>query len=228
LSSNKINAEKIQNIFKNYLNFAQIYEESRKVILRSFYRTKNLTTFEVFENSQHENLSQILFPDKAKNLNGFQLLVAFDTMIETILIDEKVYNKWLNFIQTIAEKLNATLKLISVQLKGDSEKIFKRSQLYFLKKYTKLHNLDFYLDTFSVSLDLQSYTYIEHCFLVPLPPDYPIYQLILFKPLDKSCWMWLGITIAVSTLVWRIFEGHWNFLFGSCAKFVGQFVEIKT
>jgi hypothetical protein len=226
--SNKKNAENIENTFAKVLNFAQIYEENQKVILRSFYMTKGLTILKVFENSQHENISQILFPDKAKNLNGYPLFVAFDTTVESFILNAKLHNKWNYFVKIVAEKLNAKIEYILFKVGNASMEIFRLKQKNFIKTGIIQNTLDFYLDSFPISLDLQSYYYIEQCFLVPLPPEYSIYQLILTMPLDKSCWMWLGITIAVSTLVWRIFEGHWGFLFGACAKFVGQFVKIKT
>ena len=77
VSSNSNQAEKIEKLFRRNLNIAQIYEENQKVILRSFFRTKNLTTFRTFVNSKYENLSQIFFPDKSKNLEKFPLKVIY-------------------------------------------------------------------------------------------------------------------------------------------------------
>jgi hypothetical protein len=66
--------------------------------------------------------------------------------------------------------------------------------------------------------------------MVPLPPPYSIYELILILPLDKSTWMWLGITLVASGLVWKLLEGatHWNFLFGTFGFFVGKLIKVQT
>lgn len=91
--------------------------------------------------------------------------------------------------------------------------------------------LDFSLCHFFIKEDLQSYNNVEYCFAVPLPSKYSIYELIFILPLDNQCWMWWVITIFVSAVIWRIYEGsgaHWNFLFGTFALFVGKFSVIKT
>jgi hypothetical protein len=229
LTGNAQNDENIQESFKNILNFAQIYEENQRVILRSFYRTKNLTTFQIFESSQHENLSEILFPDKSKNLNKFPLYVAFAEDFSSVFENlGQPLSKWMFFTRIVAEKLNATLQFVNIPVDLSNLVRFHQSYMGGFLKLIEIGEMDFLLNK-PISIGyLESYNYLEFCFMVPLPPEYSIYELILFLPLDINCWMWLGITVAVSSLVWRIFEGHWGFLFGAFAQFVGQFVEIKT
>jgi hypothetical protein len=72
---------------------------------------------------------------------------------------------------------------------------------------------------------------MDQCFIAPLPPKHSTTELILFMPLDKSCWIFLGVTVGISAIIWRFFEGsnsHWKFLFGMFALFVGQYSDIKA
>jgi hypothetical protein len=191
--------------------------------------TKNLTTLKVFENFHRENLSEILFPDKTKNLHGYPLFVAFSENFNIRVLDGKIYSKWIHFAEIVAEKLNANLTLIQIpHFRAD----IQTSILHLRQEVLKLQNetrMDIFINPeIFRQHDISCYSFNDYCFLVPLPPEHSIVELILILPLDRSCWLFLGITIAVSTLVWRIFEGHWNLLFGSFAFFVGHFIKIQT
>lgn len=232
VSSTGIYSKNIQSTFKNVLNYAQIYEEQQKVIAKSFDKYQISTTLYKFESSQQENLSQILFPDKSKNLNKFPLRsIVGIPEISSGAINIHFFNKWPSFVDIIVEKLNATL---IYEAKKSSEenavKAINDTQKYAEKLYEQ-GLLDFLINNIGNQQTIQCYDDIEICLLVPLPPKYSIYELILILPLDKSCWMWLGITVVVSAIVWRIFEGtgaHWNFTFGIFAYFVGQSLKIPS
>ncbi len=78
VSTKSHDGRKIQKAVSKIPNFSQIYEEGQKVIHRSFFRNKNLSTFRSFDDSHHENLSEIFFPDKSKNLEGLHLQTYYD------------------------------------------------------------------------------------------------------------------------------------------------------
>ena len=234
VSSNKDHAEQIQNVMKKFLNFAHIHEENKEIILRSFYRTQQLTLFKAFKSSRQENLSQIIFPDKAKNLHGFPLYIAYSESSNTKLVEDKFVNKWLFYLNTVAEKLNATLKYreIKIDFRRDLNETITNSILS-IRILLKMNELDFLTDI-QAGYDLNCYNYVELCISAPLPPKVQNYEMILILPLDKSCWMWLGLTVTLSAVVWRILEGrvvggaHSKFLFGSCALFLGHFSKVPT
>lgn len=130
----------------------------------------------------------------------------------------------------MGEKLNATMRLINIVIDHSSAKNYERSIKQKVDELITTEKIDFYINAV-VSKDLQSYNFVEFCSLVPLPPKYSIYELILILPLDKSCWMWLGITVVVCAVIWKMFERSKTgsgFLFGIFAFFVGQSAEIKT
>lgn len=194
-------------IFEVILNIVQIYEENGKVVAKSFDMTSNLPKFEIFKDSKRENLSLILFPDKTKNLQGKSINVFTSQLVgsnKNYLID-----MWNFFIDIIVEKLNATMQLTDNVLTSNSDES--------LDKYVAEKKLDLYLEYQGPVFELRSHYRQDVCFVVPLPNSYSIAELILFLPLDQSCWMWLGITIAVSTFLWRFSESHWHFPFGAFA-----------
>lgn len=218
VSSESAATGQTDSILKKRLNVAQIYESSQKLSVKSFDLTKNLATYKTLEGFQ--NLSEVLFPQKGKNLNGNQLHVAYEEN-DDLNYDGEAYmsgilipiSKQTFFLKTVAQKLNAKLVYNLIHEAGRHETM------------TNLINegkLDFHVNYVKGKYDLESYNYIDSCFLVPLTPYHSIVELILFLPMDGSCWMWLGITIAASTLVWRVLEGHWGFPFGAFAFFVGQ------
>lgn len=233
VSKKKVKAQKIQEEFQTFLNLAAIYEENQKINVETFDWSKNASTQLTFAESQVENISQLLFPNKLKNLNGFPLYVAFVESFDTISVDynSKGYNSWTFFIDIITEKLNTTSNFIQLKVDKSSSENFKKDVKNKIKNLIRDGRFDFYLNGFYGEGDLESYTHLDRCFLAPLPPKFSIYELILTLPLDKSCWLFLGITICISALVWRIFNdknSHWDFLFVIFAFFVGQSLEIKT
>lgn len=220
LSSNKNGIMETRKTFAKILNFVQIYPSNRKVIVESFYRTENLTTVKAFESYQTGNLSKILFPDKAKNLNGFPLFAVYRKTFDIFHTEEdKPYSLWTPYLQILTEKLNATIKY---------KKIPKDSDEKFRNDLLKNHQLDFYLNFIYYKFDLESYHFRDWCLLAGIPPKFSIHEKVLFKPLDKHCWIYLGTTLILCAIIWKISEGHWNFLFGILAFFVGQSSNIKT
>lgn len=212
-------------------NFVQIYQEGHKVITRNFDKTKNLTILKTFEEAQVENLSELLFPDKAQNLNGLPIDVVFYNFNDAFMLNGKIYNKWTYFMEIVAQKLNGTLQYQEVIPDKESVEKYRNSLIQQLIEFSKNDKFDFFPNAFFDTSTLISYNYESFCFMVPLPPKYSIFELVLILPLDKSCWMWLGISVAISFILWSLFEGsgiQWNFLFGMYAFFFGQSATIKT
>ncbi len=194
MSSKSDGAEKIEKTFYKILNFAQIYAEDQKVIFRSFFRTKNLTTFRTFEHSKHENLSQIFFPDKAKNLEGFPLKVVFTDWDLQFIRKFEGFNVYRgdSHIEILFEELNMTDKASSYVLK-DIEN-WQSMGRALGKMYGDLISND-EMDIHAAlargyGMELNCYQTERICFLAPLPETYSIYEQVLILPLDGACWFW--------------------------------------
>lgn len=214
--------ETLHNSFGRILNIAHIYESKKKVILTNLHPSRNLSFITTFDTYEITNLSEIVYPKKLKNLNGTQLNVISSLFYNVIYTKDKVHSKWSYYLDILAEKMNVNLNFIRLPLKTETE---------ISKELIRDHKLDFHINGFVTYGILSSYSNIKSCFVVPLPPKYSIYELVLILPLETSCWMWLGITVVICAFIWAIFEGFGmmgRFLFGMFSLFVGQYNEIKT
>lgn len=231
VSSENKESHKMLKRFEKIANFAVIYEENRKVIVKSLYGIKKLEIIKTFKSSHHKNLSKILYPEKMKNLEKFPLYVAYSVHGFThVTLDGKLINIWTHFAEIVAEKLNATLTYVKIEVDKTSRGNLIVSEKKNFVKLSQERRLDFFVNA-NFKSELECYHTIDQCFLVPIPPEYSIYELILVLPLDKSCWIFLGVTIGVLALFWRLFEGsgaHWNLIFGSFALFVGKSIKIRV
>lgn len=208
------------------LNVVQIYEDDREVIVKRFDMSTNICSYESFD--EFENLTEI-FPDKAKDLNGSPIFAVYVQGPDAFTSNDQTFCRWTYFLDIIAEKLNSTIIYKEIPLNESSWEAYRETREIWMKKLLSKKKLDFYLNYPNHKWDLQSYNHHSWCFLAPLPKKHSIVELILFMPLDKMCWMWLGSTIAVSTILWRISDGHWNFLFGAFGYLVGKYpVKIRT
>lgn len=213
-------------------NLVQIFQEGQRVYVKNFYKTKNyLITLDSCDDCLIENVSELLFPDKSQNLYGLPIYVAFVDFSDVLLRNGKIYSKWTFFADIVAEKLNGTLQYNQIIPSMESFEKFDETLKKSLTSFGVKDQLDLFINDHFPLSELTSYNFNTYCFMVPLPPKYSIFELILILPLDNLCWMWLGISVIVSFIIWSVFEGsgiQWNFLFGIYAFFVGQNTRIKT
>lgn len=225
VSSDKTKIRKTDSV-KKILNLVQIYEENRKIVARSYDATNSQVILRKFgsPHRNYKNLSGILFSINKKDYNGKTLYVVYYDHLE-VFNDIPIY-RWTFYIHTVVEKLNATLEYIPISgLTKYTQATIERSRL------EEEWKLDFFLNSEPAKTDLESYYKEDWCYVAPNPKPYSITETILILPMDKECWKWLGITIALSTLIWRISEGHWNFAFGAFSFFMGQaqlVIRIRT
>lgn len=217
--------EEVEEIFYQLLNVVQIYQNGQEVIVKSFDRTRNKEILAPFESFEDESL----FPDKAKNLKRLKLYAAYMNYIGAFDVGEDRPNcKFNYFLDIIEEKLNATIIYHKIPADETNWSNFHNTRDKWIRKLIKEEKLDFFLNHGNQKFNLETYNNVEFCFIAPWPKSYSITELILILPLDASCWTWLLITIAISTILWRLSEGHWNFLFGAFALFVGQETKVQT
>lgn len=216
-------------MFLGILNIVQIYEQDRKILAKIYDWTTFKTEIKIVENSHGGNLSGYLFRDKSKNLNGNKIYASYLNDSDTHVLETgRPNSKWTLYLDILAEKLNASLEFNRFQRDESSFEVYSQTRRRLIDEGISKKKLDFYLNYPQNKFELESYNNREYCIMAPLPKPYSITELILFLPLDISCWKWLGITITVSALVWRISENHWSFHFGAFSYFMGQSQSIKT
>lgn len=232
VSANKVAAESNSLFYtKTLLNHAHIFMDNREITAGVMFWHRKFITFYSFPDLNYENVSDILFPDKVSDLEGFPLYIVFTNKKGSEVSNGNVYSRWSEFVVILSEKLNATLKVHEISNDQTSLENFSSNISKNLFKLYWKGEFDIFIESHRSHQLFQAYGFEEQCFIAPLPKKISIYEYILFLPLDKSCWMMLGLTIGVSALIWRISEGprsHWNFLFGMFALFVGKYEEIRT
>lgn len=127
--------------------------------------------------------------------------------------------------------MNATLHYFVIPLDETSMNSLQVSRQMSIGKAIRNDKLDFYLNGFASKGDFVTHNYIDWCYLAPLPAKFSIYELILILPLDRSCWMWLGISVGISAIIWSMKEGFgtfWDVSFRIFRFSVLQSTEIKT
>jgi hypothetical protein len=167
------------------------------------------------------------FADKLKSLDGFPLNIVWSKAYDTLrTLDGRFINKYEPFIRTIAEQMNASMNV---------EEVIEEKLNYLLA----IDKVDFVQRAIAVIIDLTYQEHHDYCFVVPMPPKYSIYELILILPLDKSCWIWLSVVVAISTIVWKFYgcieeprlnralSSHWDFLFETFGFFLLQSRKLK-
>lgn len=210
---------------KTILNHAHVYEEDEHIWVENYFSASNMTTCTVFRNFNIKNLSKWVFPRKEENLDRFPLYIIY-VEDNSEVYEGRVQNKWTYFAEILAEKMNASLDFNGVIVPDPSN---VKELVNYLRDLISDRKYDIFFYPTKQHQLFQGYAFYGHCFIAPTPAKYSIYELIPFLPLDRSCWMWLGIAFGVSAIIWRVSEGSlWNFLFGMFAQFVGKFTEVKT
>lgn len=122
----------------------QIYEDSKKVIAKSFDQGKNKFFFRVFKSVHQENLSKILFPEKKVDLNGKTLYAVYADAPDENDRGKGIQTpncKWTHYLEIIAKKLNLTVNYFKIP---DNESDISDIRNWIAKLIYK-KRLDFYL-----------------------------------------------------------------------------------
>lgn len=238
VTNNLKNIKKIIENFKFFKisDFVIISEQKNEIhaIIPNLFSKDEFLTFKS-NFKPPKNLSKLLFPDKLKNLHGSTLKITFADSMETLINhDRTTLDKLMNFLAIIKQKMNATLDFIEIaQLWYERGPLWEAVREDLSKIY---HKIDMHMWTQPNNLIgvINYYEKEKICLLVPYPPKISIIDQILFRPLEREVWMYLGISIGVTAIVWRLHRNYGandstgNFLFGIFSFFVGQSAEFKT
>lgn len=234
ITNSKKSAEKIIKAFNDHrvAAYCVIYKENEEFNVEIMDKNiKRSCKYKI--NSNHTNYSQ-KFCSKSQ-IQNLSLNIAFSVDDATFLTpDGKVLSKYSHYIDIIAQKMNASINYVEVAKNAKTLKEIWEATGREIKEMLKI--LDLFLES-SYGGDHRGYIYTHHllayCYIAPLPPKIAIYDQILFRPMDKVVWIYCGVSIVLSALIWRIFKNFgandslWHFIFGVFAFFVGQSVKFK-
>jgi hypothetical protein len=236
--------EMFLNIFNdtNMLNVVIAYEDKEEVHLIITNRFKDDVFIKVKEVQELENdsMSKFLYPDKLKNLNGYEINVVYhgegiDGQVAGLMAENQLTGSLIDFLEIIKTKMNASLNMI--ELAKYQKAVEKKDNwiIDFTLKENK-NGFDFNLahpmNRKSNKMFYNFYQYDE-CFSATIPSAIAVYKQILFKPFHKSIWVCLSISFGVCAIVWWLYSktedlsSTWDFLFGLFGFFVGQNVELR-
>lgn len=205
-----------------------------KVALLDFFASKvSVYDLEVASTNLRE-----LFPDRQKNLNGFEynvVLVKQFPKIRRIVSSNDVNIEGIDVavFTEIVKHQNASWKITLI---GDTNSMSNNTQAglgefqWFLNtKFASLTlNTAIHAPGHSYRSMINTYDIAAYCALVPVPPRVSFLRFLL-TPYDLPSWLALGTAIFVCALLWLFLHKRyknsrsaWIFLFGIAANFFGQ------
>lgn len=215
------------------INSVLIYEKDNNISVKIpnlFAKNVNMTL------NFDQNLAEIFFPDKFKNLRNFKLIIPVANLSPIqIFENKKVSCDFCEFIEVVRQKFTFKIELremasgMTYQQKldaiPDELDILQNSSEIFLGTSRFISS--------NYPLQLQTYQPDEKCFVIANPPKIPIYEQILILPLDKTVWYMLGLSTGCCALVWFLYrnfgagDSHWYFVFVIYGYFMGQSMSLK-
>lgn len=209
------------------LNFLIIYQDKK---LTKIVKPGLKSYQEIVLND--ENLPRNLFVDKTKNLQKIPLNVAISKSdFNTVpLRNGKMLTKYSSFLAIVAKSMNTSINFtdmrqILINNGFNKAKMQQELLIMFFQKNLDLSIID---NTFSeASPNFIVKMQDENCYLLNIPPEIPIIEQILFRPMDKICWILLGVVVAISAVIWKFFDAHWEFLFAIFGLLVNQWSGLR-
>lgn len=226
------------------LNLIIIFEKDKTINIVMPNKFKALRQFKInladlVKKDQQESSSFSFFEDKTSKLNQHNLNIIYKNShaTSTFLQNGKVLSKYTYYLDILAQFMNASLNFIEIVKTFETIEDFNSKIQSEIKEKITRGKLDLsiienvFLRRTSKLLSRQQQ---ENCFMLEIPPKIAIYEQILILPLDRTCWILLGVVIFISAVVWWIFNliykmsSHWSFLFGIYGLFLGQWSEIRV
>lgn len=206
------------------INFGIIFEENGK----SFAEVSNnfMKTSRVI--SSTNAITNHLFPDKLKDLNGYEYKVIFQVLRIYQKLNIDIPMKYFYFVDSVAKVQNANVKLQKLNASAENE----------LKLIEMFDNrlIDLLLNERSKRLvkilQLQIYEENDFCAVIPMNSKFlklRKYQAKFFK----AHFMFILIVLIFGAAVWRLFKNygskhsHWKFICAVLASCLGQNVSIR-
>ncbi|CRK93888.1 CLUMA_CG007415, isoform A [Clunio marinus] len=177
----------------------------------------------------------VVFPDRLKNLNGYQFPMLFiEEYSRCTIVNDEIDGINFRVLKMFMNKYNGAMSLTASVNPADPQ-ISIKIQNYFSKNLAGI--------SLSTSVKLSDwkkwiYTYDEngYCALIPRPPRLTFLHFIL-TPFDGLSWTFMIISIVVCSIFWKLLTRSYNylksnspffFIFGVIANFLGQSIPFRN
>lgn len=166
--------------------------------------------------------SEVIFPDKLKDLNGYKYRVVIYSQVPRVIIkNNMLISPLVNFIFTVAEHQNASLNFILLNN---------------FKNFGRLYDdrlMDLTLNTAIIYLNspypkLLTYEETAYCALIPKEAKTTKVGIIFLEPFGGVIWTLFALSIICCVVIWKVFHGqeavdsYWLVGAGIAATFINQ------
>lgn len=183
----------------------------------------------VFKVENDQNSFDLIFKDKLKNWNGFELKILVGSHVPRFKWKNgAIQNVDLEVLRIAETKLNLRLKHIGLALNSDWATDLEKMLITGKAVLSLVTVVSF--GTLSNWRQIYPYDEKGYCALVPIPPRLSFLHFLL-TPFDVFTWLYFIVITTVCALLWKIIgkastTKAWNFVFAVAANFVGQSVSV--
>ena len=189
------------SVFKFFSHFKRIntvVATPFKIFVYNFFGRSLISSYPTFNSDR-------VFPKKLQNMQHYNFKIhATSQKPRLTWVDGKFKGLDVYFIETIAQKVNATLSIDFYDLK-----IFKLNKLFttFLMNGSADLSLNT-MNSFSISNHLKTFSTFDEggfCALIPIPPRVSFLKYLL-KPFDFATWILMAVSVISLAVLWHIFK----------------------
>jgi hypothetical protein len=160
--------------------------------------------------------SLLLFPDKLKNLEGFEYQVA------SLNNASEMYSSsyMIHFFHALKSLQNSNFKLFDLKNLTIMIDYWSRRKMHLMISFANVK--------YSPDPTLMTYEEKSYCALIPIPQKASFIFIFITKPFDRSTWTLITLSVVCTVAVWRMFRGrgavdsHWKVAAGMFMIFIGQ------
>jgi hypothetical protein len=161
------------------------------------------------------------FPDKLKNMNGYQYTVMVFNQPPRVLVNEKtILSPLTYFLQLVLKVQKSRVFYAIIQNPQDLEYFWMNRKFHLtLNTAVRMENLE---------PKLLTYEKDGYCALIPLPKAVTLFQLFFIEPFDGLTWLFLVLSVSCSAFVFWMFrhqgavDSPQLLIYGIFVMFIGQ------
>lgn len=181
----------------------------------------------------NKTTSEVLFPDKLKDMNGY-IFRVFVTSQEPRIRCKKDFCRGVDIdvMRIIAEKHNARVAIETISIDRKDARTFVYSSLNNGNFDMSLLTMMEFYGTNKFWRKINTFDVNAFCAMIPLPEKLS-FLMYLLSPFDLSSWLSMLLVIAGSAIIWQITRkinsvSTFSFIYGVCASFVGQSIPFTN
>jgi hypothetical protein len=169
--------------------------------------------------------SQLIFPDRLKDMKGFAYQVIVYRQLPRVNLDKKIVSHFILFLDALRNIQNSRYHTIQFENHSLLTKYWLNRKMHLTLNSGVIIN--------STEPKLMTYEKDGYCAMIPVPPKTTLTQMILIQPFDDLTWLLFGLSIIGSATVFWMFRHHGAvdspllLGYGIFVYFIGQGVDFS-